>query len=159
MVRAKNRYLVVVVDHQRSDRLEGKVTSNDVFQTLRRGLEVYFGVVGLGQTQRALALKYFDPGTRLALIRCARDEVARVRAALTLTSKISSANGGSVRVRMRVVLSSGTLKTPKQELYKRTKASFSSRSGSRPRIGSPLTKTSLEETARACLKTITAIEP
>ncbi|KAJ8903671.1 hypothetical protein NDN08_004773 [Rhodosorus marinus] len=159
MVRAKNRYLVCIVDHQKSDRLEGKVSSNDVFQMLRRGLEAYFGVVGLGQTQWALALKYFDPGTRLALIRCARDEAARVRAALTLTSKISSANGGSVRVRMRVVLSSGTLKAPKQELYKRTKAYYSSRMGSSPRITNALTKTSLGGTAGACLKAVAAIEP
>uniref|UniRef100_A0A7S0BHX6 Uncharacterized protein n=1 Tax=Rhodosorus marinus TaxID=101924 RepID=A0A7S0BHX6_9RHOD len=154
MVRAKNRYLVFIVDHQKSGSLEGKVTSNDVFQTLRRGLEAYFGVVGLGQTQWALA-----PETSLALIRCARDEAAPVHAALTLTSKVSSANGGSVLVRMRVVLSSGTLKAPMQELYKRTKAYYSSRMGSTPRITNVLTKTSLNATAGACLKAVTEIEP
>jgi RNase P/RNase MRP subunit POP5 len=97
-----------------------RVTSAAFLRAIRKSVERHFGMHGLAVVQTALQVKYFNPITGVAVVRCAREQVRTVWAALTLIETISchpgrrgsgpSGPSTNVCVAIRVLHNSGTIK-------------------------------------------------
>mmetsp|Transcript_3064 Transcript_3064/g.9355 ORF Transcript_3064/g.9355 Transcript_3064/m.9355 type:complete len:157 (-) Transcript_3064:40-510(-) len=126
MGRTKNRYMVGVVHSRRSEHVAPECTAQDLFVALRSALEAAVGTVGLGHTQRSMALKFFDPTVGTFLLRCSREHQGDIRTALCFVNRLPGKGGGHVQVVLRVVTVSGTVRSPKDELRRRTLAKLNS---------------------------------
>ncbi|GLI70034.1 hypothetical protein VaNZ11_014772 [Volvox africanus] len=87
MVRFKNRYLLAEVAWN-GGTIDASYNEQMLLQALRENLSQNFGDYGLGTNLAGLLVKYFNPYTGLAIVRCGTSEVQRVVTALAFTTKI-----------------------------------------------------------------------
>jgi RNase P/RNase MRP subunit POP5 len=59
-------------------------TASDLFAALRASVQEVLGDAGYAAVAPALAVRFFSPASRLAVVRAPAEHAARVRAALTL---------------------------------------------------------------------------
>ena len=113
MVRFKNRYLLVEVDPCFEGAAAGSMPAGSfspsaIAALLRDSLETNFGITAAAKAQQAFSVKYANAGTRMVILRTARDMLEEVWASLCLLSTLSS---GGDRWRWRVVQVAGTIRS------------------------------------------------
>ena len=78
-MRFKNRYLVLEL-WWKDGRADGGVDEPALLAAFRASLGAHFGAVGLGSALASLAVKYYNPGTGVCVVRCSREEHRQVGA-------------------------------------------------------------------------------
>lgn len=91
MVRFKNRYLLCAVefDQNKSDELQ-KLSSREIYSTVRSSVESNFGDIGAGQSLPVLSVKYWSPHLGFAIVRASREHYTTVWSAITLITGFPS---------------------------------------------------------------------
>lgn len=75
----------------RPEHVPASVTATAILTELRSALVQYFGDAGAGTAGGSLAIRYYNPRTGTALLRCARDNARLVWAALAMISHVDAA--------------------------------------------------------------------
>lgn len=125
MVRFKNRYLVVELytidnnnglqDYMPSSNAttnEAALSTQSMVNLLRSSLSTNFGQHGAALASQSLSVKYCNANTGIVLVRCAREQLSMVWAALTFA--------GGERKLMKVIHVSGTIKSAQKRLMQLT---------------------------------------
>ena len=97
MVRFKNRYLLAEFDWH-DGRVDDSMTETALVGVIRKEVALNFGDIGAGAALGSTAVKYWNPTTGLAVVRCGRDVYRNVWASMTLLREVK---GRSVVVRVR----------------------------------------------------------
>jgi len=118
MVRFKNRFLLAEL-HWNDGRVDESLGEGAVLGLLRQGVALNFGDVCAGAALGSMALKYWNPTTGLAVLRCSRDIHREVLATLTLTRNI---RGRSVAI--RVVHNGSTLRSSQRAALEHSEGAF-----------------------------------
>ncbi|KAI8818087.1 uncharacterized protein EV422DRAFT_569876 [Fimicolochytrium jonesii] len=126
MVRFKNRYLLVQIhfDDQPQTSWSNAKTADTSFDgrtlhyALKDSLLTNFGDHGAGKTAASTNVKYYSPHTTTGIVRCARDDLSFVWAALTLMSKVKGPGNKTYSVTVRVMHVSGTIKSAQTKAIK-----------------------------------------
>jgi len=109
MVRFKNRYLLVELCFSDSPTGEPlpeleqvkaaqRVSSRGLYFAVRSGVERYFGDTGIAACTQSLAVKYYSPELRLAIVRAPREAFQIVSATASLVTNIRDSKVRFVRV-------------------------------------------------------------
>ena len=93
------------LDHQARINTGGKLNSSGILRCVRRSLERYFGDAGSGWCGGSLACRYYSDKTGLAIMRCARESMRIVWAAMTLMEEMDG-----IICRINVLHCGGTIK-------------------------------------------------
>ena len=96
------------------------MTETAVVGVLRKEMALNFGDVGAGVSLGGTAVKYWNPQTGLAVVRCGRDIHRKVWAAMTLLREVK---GRSVAV--RVSHCGGTLRSSQRAAIERSEYHYS----------------------------------
>ncbi|XP_050049540.1 ribonuclease P/MRP protein subunit POP5 [Dermacentor andersoni] len=91
MVRLKHRYVLVEIlwkDWQNPHILELPVAEKDIYACVRKAVHTLHGDFGLGVTKFNLAIKFFNPHTRVFLLRTRRGAHTLTLSALPFVKKI-----------------------------------------------------------------------
>ena len=108
MVRFKNRYLLAEL-WWHDGRVDDSLNDAVLLGLLRQSVALNFGDVSAGAALSSIALKYWNPVTGLAIVRCGRDLHREVWASMSLMREIK---GRSVLV--RVLHNGGTLRSSQE---------------------------------------------
>jgi ribonuclease P/MRP protein subunit POP5 len=88
MVRFKCRYLLAQLHYSSPLKFDAQLNSSIVKRTLIDSVENCFGNLGVGQAH--ISIKYFNPETKICIIRCSRDHYRLVWASLTMIKKVNN---------------------------------------------------------------------
>ena len=108
MVRFKNRYLLAQM-RWHDGRVDDTLSDTVLLGRLRQGVALNFGDVSAGAALASMAVRYFNPVTGLAIVRCGRDMHREVWATMTLMREVK---GRSLAV--RVLHNGSTLRSSQQ---------------------------------------------
>ncbi|GAB9465575.1 hypothetical protein Gpo141_00002980 [Globisporangium polare] len=112
MVRLKTRYLVVELVPAASAR-KLAVQKEDVAGLIKDSIARNYGDYGVGLLQYAFQVVYFNKHTRLAVVRCAREQCKLVESSLAFVTECQSQE-----VRIRVARVCGSSRTCRDHLLK-----------------------------------------
>lgn len=118
MVRFKNRYLLAEL-RWHDGRVDDTLSDAMLLGLLRQGVALNFGDVSAGAALASMALKYWNPVTGLAIVRCGRDMHREVWAAMTLMRDVK---GRSVAV--RVIHNGSTLRSSQQAALEHSASAY-----------------------------------
>jgi RNase P/RNase MRP subunit POP5 len=81
----RQRYLLCQVEWGPGPQVDpSPITASDIFASLRASVQEVLGDAGYAAAASLLAVRFFSPLTRLAVVRAPAEHAARVRAALVL---------------------------------------------------------------------------
>ncbi|MEM5872364.1 MAG: Rpp14/Pop5 family protein [Candidatus Aenigmatarchaeota archaeon] len=95
---------------------EDKFVFQDLINSIWHSLLNLLGELGTAETDLWIAKDTYDEKRQIGIIRCSHDKVEQVRAALALIERI-----GDVRVIVRVLGISGSIKATKMKFFSETK--------------------------------------
>lgn len=103
-MRFKHRYILCEISFQDST-IDQSINSSLIFSHLRRIVETNFGDYGAGCLQQSLNVKYYNPITGLAIIRCSRDHLRMIWNAVMMLTTLKNRScmatcihvGGTIR--------------------------------------------------------------
>ncbi|KAI3406720.2 POP5 [Candida oxycetoniae] len=84
-----------------------EITQKTILQGIRKSLYVHFGDIGSGSAGMLMSVRYFSNTTSTGIIRCDRDQVSTIVAAMSLITRL---NANEPDVIMRCLHISGTIK-------------------------------------------------
>ncbi|CAD5116762.1 unnamed protein product [Dimorphilus gyrociliatus] len=90
MVRFKHRYLVAEVNFADGRLYDQNLNGKMIYKCLLEALKENFGDYGYGSIKTNLRVKYVNPYTRIAKIRCKRDMKDMVQAAMFFIKKVEN---------------------------------------------------------------------
>eukprot|EP00730_Choanoeca_flexa_P013623 TRINITY_DN5527_c0_g1_i2.p1 TRINITY_DN5527_c0_g1~~TRINITY_DN5527_c0_g1_i2.p1 ORF type:complete len:118 (+),score=3.77 TRINITY_DN5527_c0_g1_i2:121-474(+) len=111
MVRYKNRYFLVQINLQEDGRLD--MSQKKLAEYLRKAIRHHHGDFGSGSTGASLAVKYLNPVTSIATIRCSKDFESILSTTLPLIRML-----GKQHCQLETIRKAGTLRTCQQALVK-----------------------------------------
>jgi ribonuclease P/MRP protein subunit POP5 len=89
-MRLKCRFLICQLDFgaNAANSSEGPLAAVDVYMAVKNSMQETWGDAGWARASRLLAVKFWDPQTRVALVRAPLDQQREVRAALALIKAV-----------------------------------------------------------------------
>mmetsp|Transcript_58581 Transcript_58581/g.66795 ORF Transcript_58581/g.66795 Transcript_58581/m.66795 type:complete len:154 (+) Transcript_58581:34-495(+) len=90
MVRFKNRYIVVELRTRDANSSLFSLTSQHFRNSIRDAIDDNFGLLGAAKCHQSLNIKFWDPLTKLAIIRIARDHAQILQQTLLFISSINN---------------------------------------------------------------------
>jgi len=95
---------------------EGKFITQDLINSIWHSLLNLLGELGASQADIWIAKDIYDEAKQIGIIRCSHDNVEQVRTALALIERI-----GDIRVVVKVLGISGTIKATKMKFFGETR--------------------------------------
>jgi ribonuclease P/MRP protein subunit POP5 len=138
MVRIKSRWLLIRIKYVDDDQHKadvGGAERSDVplqlqlLRAIRDSLQHSFGDVGAGAIGGSLAVRYYSPTTRNAIVRCSRQGLPYVWAAVTFCTSFAGR-----RVRMVVSHCGGTIRKVQQAAIRADRCEIERLCGLRKRL-------------------------
>ena len=109
-LRGRRRYIAFQVFS------EGKFITQDLINSIWHSLLNLLGELGASQADIWIARDIYDESKQIGIIRCSHDNVEQVRTALALMERI-----GDIRVVVKVLGISGTIKATKMKFFGETR--------------------------------------
>jgi len=132
-------------DGDRDDRVADDLPSRkDITTCIRQAISSTLGVAG-ERPASELQVRFWDPNSRLLLLRVPRDECGRVRASLTLWGHLPLSSSSSCRIVASVLSVNGSARTAKRSALHTIQKYY------RQRIGA-MVKTNRKRFEKECKK-------
>uniref|UniRef100_A0A0D6R3E5 Ribonuclease P/MRP protein subunit POP5 n=1 Tax=Araucaria cunninghamii TaxID=56994 RepID=A0A0D6R3E5_ARACU len=121
MVVYKHRYLVleIYLNPDREDKDDGAFSDVAITIAIKQSLEANFGEHGLAASLIRLKVQYFNPVTKLCIVRCLRREYQKIWCAITLITSI-----GNCPAFFNLLDLNGSIRSCKKYALKYDKAKF-----------------------------------
>ncbi|TNV72860.1 hypothetical protein FGO68_gene2562 [Halteria grandinella] len=130
MVRVKQRYILGEIHLEEAITSEGgeqkfeTITQKDVQQSFRDAVVDAYGDLGIAKLQPNFLIKYWNPTTRVFILRVGREDEKMAQVSLTLMTKLTGCAGpaGSDKYvcKVRVIHVGGTLEKVEKALKDKT---------------------------------------